>query len=138
MLCIKSYIPAGKAGAIPLIGPILGQYRLNLIEFCKDFNEQTNSFNDSLILPISIMIFDDGEFDYYVKMPTTSFFFKRIVGNEYFSKLAGKSYIGIITIQQLYELIHIKWLNHTNDISKFNYISILIGSANSSGIYCTH
>jgi len=135
---IKLFIPAGKASATPPIGPILGQYRLNLVEFCKDFNEQTVSFNDTLILPVSIKIFNDGEFEYFIKLPTTTFFLKRMLEQERFSKFANNTHIGIVTISQLYELTYLKWMNYENNSSKINQILTLIGTINSTGIYCIY
>lgn len=137
-ISIKLYIPAGKASAIPPIGPILGQYRLNLIEFCKDFNDQTSSFNDSILLPVTISVFQDGEFEYNIKLPTTNFFLKQILEKEIFSRQLNSFYISVITIAQLYELIHIKWLVNIKSLSEYSYILTLIGSAKSSGIYCIY
>lgn len=137
-ISIKLYIPAGKASATPPIGPILGQYRLNLIEFCKDFNDQTSSFNDSILLPVTISVFQDGEFEYNIKLPTTNFFFKQILEKEIFSRQLNSFYLGIITIAQLYELIHIKWLINIKNLPEYSYILTLISSAKSSGIYCIY
>lgn len=137
-IAIKLFIPAGKASSTPPIGPILGQYRLNLMEFCKDFNDQTNLFNDFIVLPVSIIIFQEGEFEYNIKLPTTTFFLKKILEKEIFSKRSNSFYIGVVTIAQLYEIIHIKWLGYTNTLIKNDRISILIGSALSSGVYCIY
>lgn len=137
-ISIKLYIYAGKASSTPPIGPILGQYRLNLIEFCKDFNEQTSSFNDSILLPITISVFRDGEFEYNIKLPTTSFFLKQILEKEILCKQLNSFYIGVITVTQLYELIHIKWSVGMKNSQKYNYISTLVSSAKSSGIHCIY
>lgn len=137
-IAIKLYIPAGKASSAPPIGPILGQYRLNLMEFCKDFNEQTAFFNDSIIIPVSILVFQDSEFEYIVKIPTVSFLLKKILGKELFSKFAGSIYIGVLTVAQLYELVHIKWLCRNKLHINHSYMSTVLGSVKSSGIYCIY
>lgn len=137
-ISIKLYIPAGKASSTPPIGPILGQYRLNLIEFCKDFNDQTSLFNDSILLPVTISVFQDGEFEYNIKLPTTNFFFKQILEKEIFSRQLNSFYLVVITVTQLYELMHIKWLINIKNLSEYSYILTLISSAKSSGIYCIY
>ena len=71
---IKLYIPAGKASSAPPIGPVLGQYRLNLIEFCKDFNSQTEDWEEQTILPVLIIGYYNNSLEYIIKAPTTTFF----------------------------------------------------------------
>lgn len=134
MFKIKLYINAGKASATPPIGPILGQYRLNLIEFCKDFNLQTSDWDDSVILPVTIFGYSEGDFEYVIKMPTTSFLLKKIVCLEACSTMPGHLYLGILTVWQLYEIATIKWLL---DSPLYNKLVILCSTAASMGIYIT-
>lgn len=125
---IKLNIPAGRANATPPIGPILGQYKLNLIEFCKDFNEQTILFNDSIILPVKLYVQNDGEFEYIIKKPNTNFLLKKIIDENEINDQSRT-----ITIYQLYELIYIKWLNinNMNKQNKLKHLNILLGSIKS-------
>lgn len=100
---IKLYIPSGKASSVPPIGPILGQYRLNSIEFCKDFNEQTIDWDDSIILPVLIIGYEDNSLEYVIKFPTTTHLLRKLLEVEQYST-SNKKYSTICTIQQIYEL----------------------------------
>lgn len=132
---IKLLISAGKASATPPIGPIVGQYRLNLLEFCKDFNAQTVSWDESIILPVLIIGYLNGDFEYIIKMPTVNFFLKYLSQKETFSGTPGHKYISIITTCQLYELVFLKLVNSLNFNIIYNNIKILLGTVLSTGIY---
>lgn len=136
LFSIKLFISAGKANASPPIGPILGQYRLNLIEFCKDFNSQTIFWEESVILPVLIIGYLDGDFEYIIKIPTTNFFLKKIFQKEICSsKIIGNKYVGLITVQQLYELIFLKLSYSIDPIIIYNNINMLCGTISSTGLY---
>lgn len=111
---IKLYIPAAKANSAPPIGPILGQYRLNLIEFCKDFNEQTIDWDDSVILPVLIIGYTNNNLEYIIKSPTVTHLIRTVLETDYI--INNQKHIRICTIQQLYELVAAKYL-YTIDAS---------------------
>lgn len=106
---IKLYIPATKANSAPPIGPILGQYRLNLIEFCKDFNEQTIDWDDSVVLPVLIVGYTNSNLEYIIKSPTTTHFVRMVLGTDYLT--SSPKHIKICTVQQIYELVAVKYFD---------------------------
>lgn len=112
---IKLYIPATKANSAPPIGPILGQYRLNLVEFCKDFNEQTIDWDDSIILPVLIIGYTNGSLEYIIKSPTITHFMRMILETDYLT--SSPKHVKICTIQQIYELVAAKYF-YTADHSQ--------------------
>tara|TARA_B100001123_G_scaffold415256_1_gene515582 strand:+ start:291 stop:722 length:432 start_codon:yes stop_codon:yes gene_type:complete len=74
---VKLQVPAGQANPSPPIGPALGQAGLNIMDFCKKFNEQTQSVEQGMPLPVVITVYKDKSFDFIVKKPPASFYIKR-------------------------------------------------------------
>jgi large subunit ribosomal protein L11 len=129
---IKLHIPAGQANPAPPVGPALGQHGVNIMQFCKQFNEQTKN-REGLILPVIITVFEDKSFSFIIKSPPTSILIKRMANLAKASGSAGKEIIGKITKEQVEEIARqkLKDLN-TQDINKA--IRIVEGTARSMGI----
>jgi large subunit ribosomal protein L11 len=129
---IKLHIPAGQANPAPPVGPALGQHGVNIMQFCKQFNEQTKN-KEGLILPVIISVFEDKSFTFIIKSPPTSILIKRMANLAKASGTAGKEIIGKITKKQVEEIARqkLKDLN-TQDINKA--IRIVEGTARSMGI----
>lgn len=129
---IKLYCPAGQANPAPPVGPALGQHGLNIMEFCKSFNEVTKG-QEGLILPVVIEVYEDKTFSFVVKSPPCSVLLKRACGLAKASGAPNKEKVGKLTRQKLREIAStkIKDLN-TNDLEQA--IKIVEGTARSMGI----
>lgn len=104
---VKLYVPAGQANPAPPVGPALGQHGVNIMMFCKSFNEKTKG-REGLILPAVITIYKDKSFDFVIKTPPTSVLIKKAANLAKASGLAGKEKIGRITRQQVEEIAKTK------------------------------
>ena len=93
---VKLQITAGKANPSPPVGPALGQHGVNIMEFCKGFNAQTNS-QEGLILPVVVTIFQDRSFTFVVKTPPAAILLKRAAGIAKASAVPHKDKIGKVT-----------------------------------------
>ena len=130
---IKLQIPAGKANPSPPVGPALGQRGLNIMEFCKQFNAQTQSYEPGLKLPVVITAFADKSFSFILKSPPATVLIKKAVKIE---KGSGKPHlekVGKITRTQLEEIAKIK----VKDLTAANMdaaVRTIAGSARSMGI----
>jgi len=98
---IKLQVPAGKANPSPPIGPALGQRGLNIMEFCKAFNAQTQGVEPGLPIPVVITAFADKSFTFVMKTPPASILIKKAADIKMGSKLPGKEFVGTITRAQL-------------------------------------
>jgi len=129
---IKLHVPAGQANPAPPVGPALGQHGVNIMQFCKQFNEQTKG-KEGLILPAVISVYEDKTFSFIIKSPPTSILIKRACNLAKASGQAGKEKIASITKSQVEEIARqkLKDLN-TSDFKKA--IKIVEGTARSMGI----
>ncbi|MCX5715409.1 MAG: 50S ribosomal protein L11 [Candidatus Omnitrophica bacterium] len=132
---IKLYCAAGQANPAPPVGPALGQHGLNIMEFCKKYNEQTKG-KEVLILPLVITSYEDKSFTFIIKTPPCSVLLKRAAGIAKASGVPNKEKVGKVTKQQVKEIaqIKIKDLN-TKDIE--TAMRIVEGTARSMGIDVT-
>lgn len=130
---IKLQVPAGKANPSPPIGPALGQRGLNIMEFCKAFNAQTQSVEPGLPLPVVITAYTDKTFTFIIKTPPASVLIKKAAKLTSGSKTPGKDVAGKITVEQAKEIAKLKMkdLNAT-DIDAA--VQMIIGTARSCGI----
>jgi len=129
---IKLQIPGGKANPAPPVGPALGQHGLNIMEFCKAFNERTKDQMDT-ILPIVITVYEDRTYTFIVKTPPATVLIKKALGIESGSKEPQKEKVGKITRAQLKEIATIKMPDlNANDIDAA--INIIAGSARAMGV----
>ena len=105
---IKLQVPAGKANPSPPIGPALGQRGLNIMEFCKAFNAQTQKVEPGLPLPVVITAFADKSFTFVIKTPPASVLIKKAVGIDKGSKVPHTDKVGKLTRAQAEEIAKTK------------------------------
>lgn len=130
---IKLQVPAGKANPSPPIGPALGQRGLNIMEFCKAFNAQTQGLEPGLPIPVVITVFSDKSFTFVRKTPPASILLKKAAGIESGSKTPHTHKVGKVTRAQLEEIARQK----QPDLNSYELdaaVRIIAGSARSMGI----
>ena len=104
---IKLQIPAGKANPAPPVGPALGQHGINIMGFCKEYNERTASMAGSII-PVEITVFEDRSFTFVTKTPPTPDLLKKALGIEKGSGSAGHTSAGKLSRDKIREVAQIK------------------------------
>jgi len=129
---IKLQIQAGKANPAPPVGPALGQHGLNIMAFCKEYNERTASQEGSII-PVEITVFEDRSFTFITKTPPATDLLKKASGLEKGSTSAGHEKAGRITRAQLREIAQLK-AKDLNANSIEGAERIIEGTARSMGI----
>ncbi len=129
---IKLQIPAGKANPAPPVGPALGQHGLNIMAFCKQYNERTAKQAGSII-PVEITVYEDRSFTFVTKTPPVSDLLKKALDLEKGSGTAGRESVGKISRDQLREIAQIK-LKDLNATSIEAAERIIEGAARSMGI----
>ena len=130
---IKLQVPAGKANPSPPIGPALGQRGLNIMEFCKAFNAQTQGVEPGLPLPVVITAFADKSFTFVIKTPPATVLIKKAIKLDKGSSNPLKTKVGKITRAQLEEIAKTK-LKDMNAADVDAAIRTLAGSARSMGV----
>jgi len=129
---IKLYVPGGQANPAPPVGPALGQHGVNIMNFCKQFNEKTKD-KQGLILPVIISIYEDKSFDFIIKSPPSTFLIKTAANLAKASGQAGKEKISSLTKKQIEEIAKSKLKDlNTEDLKKAT--KIVEGTARSMGI----
>ena len=129
---IKLQIPAGKANPAPPVGPALGQHGLNIMAFCKEYNERTASQAGSII-PVEITVFDDRSFTFITKTPPATDLLKKTLGIEKGSTDAGHEKVGKLSRAQLRQIAQLKAKDlNANSIEAAE--RIIEGTARSMGI----
>jgi large subunit ribosomal protein L11 len=129
---IKLHVPAGAANPAPPVGPALGQHGVNIMQFCKSFNEQTKD-KDGIVLPVVISVYEDKKFDFIIKTPPCSVLIKRAAGLAKASGTAGKETIGQVTMKQVREIAQQK-MEDLNTVDLDIAIKTVKGTARSMGI----
>ena len=129
---VKLQIKGGQANPAPPVGPALGQRGINIMEFCKAFNEKTKSFMGKPV-PVVITVYKDIKFDFVIKSPPASHFIKEAAKLKGGSKEPGRLIVGSITRKQAEKIVQekMKALN-AHDIDEA--VKIIAGSARSMGI----
>jgi len=129
---IKLQIPAGKATPAPPVGPALGQHGINIMAFCKEYNERTAS-QEGFIIPAEITVYEDRSFSFVTKMPPVSNLLRRALEVEKGSGNPGSEKIGKVSKDAVYEIARNKMKDlNTTDVDKA--ASIVAGTARSMGI----
>jgi len=129
---LKLQIPAGKANPSPPVGPALGQRGINIMEFCKAFNEKTKDMM-GFTIPVEITVYNDRSFTFITKQPPATDFLKKAAGITKGSSNPLKEKVGKITKAQLREIAEKKLPDlNTDDIEVA--MKIIAGSAKSMGI----
>ena len=131
---IKLQVAAGKANPSPPIGPALGQRGLNIMEFCKTFNAQTQGLEPGMPIPVVITAFSDRTFTFVTKTPPVSYFLKKAAGVGKGSQTPGKGgTVGEISMTQIREIAAKKMQDlNANDVEAAS--SMIVGSARSMGL----
>jgi len=130
---IKLQVPAGEAKPSPPVGPALGQHGVNIMEFCKAFNAETQSLESGLPIPVVITVYSDKSFTYIKKTPPASVLLRKAAGLEKGSSEPNKDKVGKVNRSQLEEIAKTKMPDLTAyDIDQA--VRIIAGSARSMGI----
>ena len=133
---IKLQIEAGKANPSPPIGPALGQRGLNIMEFCKAFNAQTQSIEPGTPIPVVISVYADRTFSFVTKTSPNTHFLKKAAGIQKGTQTPGRGTVGKISMDQIRDIAKIKMVDlNANDIE--SACRMLVGSAKSMGLEVT-
>jgi len=130
---IKLVVPAGKANPSPPIGPALGQAGVNIMEFCKGFNAQTQKMEAGMPIPCVITVYQDRSFTFVMKTPPASYYLIKAAKLEKGCGTTGKDVVGKVTKAQLKEIATAK-LPDMNAASVEAAMKSIAGTARSMGI----
>lgn len=132
---IRLQLLANKAAPTPLLGQALGQYGINIMEFCKNFNNQTKNIKEHIYIPTTIYLYNKDSYEVIIKTPSTTYLLKQVAKIKKASSLTKKQNLGFIYLKEIYHLAILKkcdrLLNHINTKSLCKSI---IGSAKSMGL----
>ena len=132
MAYVKLQIPAGQATPSPPVGPSLGQHGVNIMEFCKAFNAQTQG-QAGMIIPVVISIYNDRSFTFIMKSPPAAVLLKQKAGIAKGATTPSSEVVGRVTRSQLQEIAEIKMADlNANDMD--GAIQIIAGTARSMGL----
>ena len=130
---LKLQVPAGAANPSPPIGPALGQRGLNIMEFCKAFNAQTQKIEKNTPIPVIITTYQDRSFTFEMKTPPVSYFLKKAAKLDSGSKTPGRETVGEVTKKQLREIAEQKMKDLNCDTIEAA-MKMIEGSARSMGL----
>lgn len=129
---IKLQIPAGKATPAPPVGPALGQHGVNIMDFCKQFNERTSK-DAGLIIPVVITVYADRSFSFITKTPPAAVLIKKALGLESGSGVPNKTKVGTLTKEQVRQIAEQKTPD-LNAASVEAAMRMIEGTARSMGV----
>lgn len=129
---IKLQVPAGKANPAPPVGPALGQHAVNIMEFCKAFNERTAG-EAGMIIPVEVTIYEDRSFTFVAKTPPAAVLLKKAAGIEKGSGEPNRSKVAKVKRSQIQEIAQIK-MPDLNASSLEAAMRMIEGTARSMGI----
>ncbi|MBO6522141.1 MAG: 50S ribosomal protein L11 [Rhodospirillales bacterium] len=130
---VKLQVPAGQANPSPPIGPALGQAGLNIMEFCKAFNAETQSMEPGMPVPVVITAYQDRTFSFITKTPPASYFLKKAAKVNKGSGTPNKNKVGKVTMNQCREIAELKMKDlNAHDVEAA--AKMIAGSARSMGI----
>jgi large subunit ribosomal protein L11 len=136
---IRLVVNAGQAKPAPPVGPALGQHRLNLMAFCKDFNARTQHIKSDVPMSVMVTAYKDNSFDFVVKSPSASYFLKKAAGLQSGGGNAGHKVAGTVTPKHIYEIAKIKQSDPDCQYMSLEAISkSIMGTAQSMGIQVKH
>ena len=130
---IKLQVPAQEANPSPPVGPALGQHGVNIMEFCKAFNAQTQNIEKGMPVPVVITVYNDRSFTFIMKTPPASVLLKKAAGIQKGSGVPNRDKVGKVTREQLEEIARLK----EPDLTAANMdaaVRTIAGSARSMGI----
>lgn len=129
---IKLQVPAGQANPTPPVGPALGQHGVNIMEFCKTFNAQTQD-QQGLIIPVIITVYADRTFSFITKTPPAAVLLLRAAGKDKGSGVPNQDHIGVVSSDQVREIAELK-MPDLNAASMEAAMSMIAGTARSMGL----
>jgi large subunit ribosomal protein L11 len=130
---IKLQVPAGDAKPAPPVGPALGQHGLNIMDFCKAFNVETQDMEKGMPVPVIITVYSDKSFTYIKKSPPASIMLKKAAGIKSGSGVPNRDKVGKVTRAQIEEIVKTK----EADLNAYDMdaaVNIIAGTARSMGI----
>lgn len=132
---IKLQLPAGKANPSPPVGPALSQHGVNIMEFCKTFNAQTQG-QEGMIIPVVITVYQDRSFSFIMRTPPAAILLKKAAGIVKGTGTAGRETVGSVTKKQVEEIATQKMEDlNANDLA--GAVRIIEGTARSMGLEVT-
>jgi large subunit ribosomal protein L11 len=130
---VKLQVPAGKANPSPPVGPALGQAGVNIMEFCKAFNAQTQKMEAGMVMPVVVTVYNDRSFTFVIKTPPASVLLKKSLGIEKGSGTPNTKKVGKVSRQQLEDIAKAKMPDLTAaDLDAA--VRTIAGSARSMGL----
>ena len=130
---VKLQVPAGKANPSPPVGPALGQAGVNIMEFCKAFNAQTQKMEAGMVMPVVVTVYNDRSFTFVIKTPPASNLLKKALGLEKGSGTPNTKKVGRVSRQQLEDIAKAKMPDLTAaDLDAA--VRTIAGSARSMGL----
>jgi large subunit ribosomal protein L11 len=130
---IKLQVAAGKANPSPPVGPALGQHGVNIMEFCKAFNAQTQEMEPGLPIPVVITVYSDRSFTFITKTPPAAILLKKAANIQSGSGQPNTNKVGKVTREQLEEIANTKWPD-LNAADMDAAVRTIAGSARSMGL----
>jgi large subunit ribosomal protein L11 len=130
---LKLQVPAGQASPSPPIGPALGQRGLNIMDFCKAFNDKTKSLEKGAPIPVVITAYKDRSFDFVTKLPPVSYYLKKAAKIKKGNSTPGRSLVGKVTIADVEKIAKEKMAD-LNAIDLNGAVNMVKGSAVSMGM----
>ncbi len=130
---IKLQVPAGKANPSPPVGPALGQHGVNIMDFCKAFNAETQGMEQGMPIPVVITVYSDRSITFITKTPPASILLKKAAGIAKGSGVPNQDKVGKVTRAQLEEIAETKMAD-LNAADMEAAVRIIAGSARSMGI----
>jgi len=132
MAMVKLQIPGGEAKPSPPVGPALGQHGVNIMEFCKAFNAQTQN-QPGVIIPVLITVYADRSFSFVLKTPPASYLLKKAAGIDKGSPIPNRTKVAQLTMAQIEDIAKLK-MPDLNAKDLKGAVEIILGSAKSLGI----
>ena len=130
---VKLQVPAGKANPSPPVGPALGQAGVNIMEFCKAFNAQTQKMEAGMVMPVVVTVYNDRSFTFVIKTPPAAILLKRAAKIAKGSGEPNRTKVGSVTKKQIREIAELKAPDlNANDIEMA--MRIVAGTARSMGL----
>ena len=130
---IKLQIPAGGANPSPPVGPALGQRGLNIMDFCKAFNEKTKNLEKGAPIPVIITAYKDRTFDFITKLPPVSYYLKKAAKIKKGNSTPGRTMVGKVTMKDVEKIAHEK-MEDLNAVDLAGAVNMVKGSAVSMGM----
>ena len=130
---IKLHIPAGRTTPAPPVGPALGEHKLNIMDFCKKFNEATKSETPGLIIPVVISVYRDSTFDFILKQPPAAELIKMAAGIQSASPEPNRLKVAKVTTEQVRRIAERK-LPDLNTYKLESAMEIIKGTAKNMGV----